>query len=400
MVIGFFLDTILAPTTSKMESIHQSVDIIVQMMDIDPTTTIEMIDWSSHFHQPSRPIYAVPKCHLSKVRDYFVDKDWRLLPTRTNMNVMHLCPRMEYEQQIDEYLTTADNFTIIEQYSNEALFDVVVDRIQHTLMKLQRKRKLSDQHYWTMGYFCQDEKKIFDEIFFVPHLNNPLEPIIIFEKSPTKNIVDYLYKIINERYRLLFRSSTDECNAAIDLIKEFEAYSANGFLKDTTLVACVELQDLDRYLSHGGMIDALQRFLDDYMIDEDTHGLSHNTIICLADMVLRSQFYRHGHRIYRKTRGGCQQVPFFRLLTNIYLVYLQNDLYDIFDAYDEIFYRYVSCHMRYLTRFVLIFFLDITIRSSVHGMHRRLFYVPYLDYIWIFVVICPLKSPSVHRFKQ
>lgn len=165
-----------------------------------------------------------------------------------------------------------------------------------------------------------------------------MEPCIIFDRSPTKNLCDYLYGLLNKRYTLLSSSMYDA--DGMDLIQSLENYTrAGGFLTEETVFGCIELKELDRYLSHYHMIHALERYLKDYMTNDDLDHLSRKTIVLLADMALRSQFYCYKENIYRKNRGGCQEVPLFRLLTNIFLVYLQSDLYEIFHEYNEVFGR-------------------------------------------------------------
>lgn len=108
-------------------------------------------------------------------------------------------------------------------------------------------------------------------------------------------------------------------------------------LDDTTIFINLTFHQMEQHLTHRDMMDALQRFLNDFLIPSYTRDLTPSTILHLTDLVLETQVYFYENKLFHKVKGHCQTIPLVNLLTNIYVLYCLIDLRQCFHEQSCIF---------------------------------------------------------------
>jgi len=154
----------------------------------------------------------------------------------------------------------------------------------------------------------------------------------------TNNITRYLYGFLQSLYCSVAQSTT--FHSGFDAVQAIEAYRKRGRLQASTLFVTIEFEDLDTIFPHIPVIQTFQRFLHDHVSNEQqTVGLSHETIVTLIELVLHTQYFIYDNKLYQQTKGGNTNSPLIKLLTDIYLFYWQQDLLKILHMKKEIFGR-------------------------------------------------------------
>ena len=125
----------------------------------------------------------------------------------------------------------------------------------------------------------------------------------------------------------------------INVIDAVEVYSKKGLLRSHTLFATLHIHDLCTIFPHEPTIAALQRFLQECVIDGRVQGITIPNIIVLVRLFLRNQFILYDNKLYQQIRGSGVNSPLTMLLANIYLYYWQQDLVVIIDEQHGIFGR-------------------------------------------------------------
>ena len=154
----------------------------------------------------------------------------------------------------------------------------------------------------------------------------------------TMNITRFLTHLLQPLYNYVAYSTTFE--TAMNVIDAIEKYSSNGFLQSNTLFAILYIRDLSSIIPHEQMIQTLERFLHEFLTDQQQIESVHiSTIIELVRLVLQNQYLLYENKLYQLIRGGTRNSPWTTLLTNIYVFYWQQDLLDKLKKKNETFGR-------------------------------------------------------------
>jgi hypothetical protein len=154
------------------------------------------------------------------------------------------------------------------------------------------------------------------------------------------NIAKYLHGILRPLYDDATRSTTFK--EGIDAVFATENFACQNHLRASTYFAVLEVKQLETIFRHSKAIVALQRFLAHHAPSGTTCGLSHQTIVFLVGLVLRTQYFTYNQHLYRQKRGGDCSSLLIRLLADIYLWDWQHELVNILIARYEVFGRYVT----------------------------------------------------------
>ena len=124
-----------------------------------------------------------------------------------------------------------------------------------------------------------------------------------------------------------------------DVIDAVEKYHQKGLLRPGTLFATLHIPDLSTIVPHTPLMEALQRFLREYVIDGRVQGIPNERILVLVRLVLENQYLLYGNKLYQQIRGSYCSSPLTSILVNIYMFYWQHDLVATLDGNNEIFGR-------------------------------------------------------------
>ena len=153
----------------------------------------------------------------------------------------------------------------------------------------------------------------------------------------TNKISHFLTRLLQPIYDRRTHSAT--LKTGIDVIDALEDWSKKGLLQSNTLFVTLHIHDLCTIFPHESTMAAVQRFLEEYVIDGRVQGITIPNIVALVRLYLENQFLLYDNKLYRQIRGSGVNSPLTMLLANIYLHYWQQDLVAIVDEQHGIFGR-------------------------------------------------------------
>ncbi|CAF4515840.1 unnamed protein product [Rotaria sp. Silwood2] len=161
---------------------------------------------------------------------------------------------------------------------------------------------------------------------------------MVCNDGPTTGICRFLGSLLGA----LFNEATHcrKFKKAVDVIHALEFYQKSGQLQPNTLFASFNIDDLCIRFSHEQAINALERFLNAYVPDHHIQGMTIDTILQLARLVLENQYFIYNYKLYQQTMGGASGSPLTIPLVYIYLFYWQQDLMNDLVPKNELFVRY------------------------------------------------------------
>ena len=157
--------------------------------------------------------------------------------------------------------------------------------------------------------------------------------------GPTINIARHIQRILQPIYDEAAKSIT--FFKGVDAIDAIELYAQRGHLRSDTLFVTLRIHNLCTIFPHEQTIQALEQFLNIYLPEREIQGMSIETIIQLARLVLENQLFLYNNSSYQQIKGCGSRSPLTRLLADIYMFYWQHDLVTSLMDKNEIFGRYV-----------------------------------------------------------
>jgi len=161
--------------------------------------------------------------------------------------------------------------------------------------------------------------------------------MINYHSGSTSKISHFLSDLLQPIYDRITYLKT--FNTSIDLIDTLEEYVKKDLLRLNTRFVTLHIHDLSTIISHEQIIETLQRFLHEYMIDGRIAGIPIQNMIDLVRLFLENQYIFYDNKIYQQIRGSAFNSPLTTILVNIYLYYWQQDLVTILNNKNEIFGR-------------------------------------------------------------
>ena len=158
--------------------------------------------------------------------------------------------------------------------------------------------------------------------------------------APTIGISRYINRLLQPIYDQAANLTTffKESNA----VHALENYDEQGLLRSNTLFATLHVNSLCTVVPHEQSIEALQRFLNEYVPDRESQGLATATIVQLSRFVLQNQYFIFNNKMYRQIKGCGSGLPLNHLLANIYMFYWEEDLVKMLVNKKEIFGRCID----------------------------------------------------------
>ena len=169
----------------------------------------------------------------------------------------------------------------------------------------------------------------------------PVRSIMICNDGPTEGISRFLGRLLG----LLFNDATHckKFHKPVNVIHAMNFYEKTGQLQPTTLFATFNIDNLCLMFSHQQVINALERFLNRYLLpDYHIQGMTINTILQLVGLVLDNQYFIYNYKLYKQTQGSASGSLLTIPLVYIYLFYWQHNLLGDLINSNELFFRYES----------------------------------------------------------
>ncbi|CAF3329914.1 unnamed protein product [Rotaria sp. Silwood2] len=250
---------------------------------------------------------------------------------------LHIGTASDYERKAVAYLTDLGAYN---ELSSNPLQEIL-DKVKHLLDDLKSKKLiLVGKHYDKM--IPDREKAHLAYLYFIPKAHKkdtPLRPIMNTINAPTTGISRLLDKLIRPLFDKYCRSTTIVDGA--DLNDRLHQYVAQGQLKPTTLFCTFDITDLYTMLPQEESLSILREFLIEHGC-EKVNGISIDTIIQLARIVLTENAFVYGDKYYKQIIGGAMGSPFTLTLANIFMWKWQKGAICGKIASNEIFGRYID----------------------------------------------------------
>ena len=153
----------------------------------------------------------------------------------------------------------------------------------------------------------------------------------------TGNLSHFLSRLLQPIYDRIAMSTTFKTSA--DAIDAVEKHHQKGLLRPDTLFVTLHVHNLSTLVRHTQLVEALQRFLREYIIDGRVQGIPNGSILVLVRLFLENQYLLYDNKLYQQIRGSYCSSPLTLILVNIYMFYWQHDLVATLDRKNETFGR-------------------------------------------------------------
>ncbi|CAF4063956.1 unnamed protein product [Rotaria sp. Silwood2] len=251
-----------------------------------------------------------------------------------------------FYKKVNQFMNQTSSYSLIFKFSRshptatQNHLAKIVARVETILNNLLGSKSITEAQY--MAFKIDRSTVRMNYLNFVSdtHKNGiPVQPIIVCNNGPTIGISRYLGRLLG----LLFNDATHckKFHKAYNVIHDMEFYQKSGHLLPTTLFASFNINDLCLNFSHRQVMDALEQFLNSYILsDHSIQGMTISTILQLVRLVLDEQYFIYNYKLYRQTAGSASGSSLTIPLVYIYLFYWQqNILQDLLNK-NELFFRY------------------------------------------------------------
>ena len=113
---------------------------------------------------------------------------------------------------------------------------------------------------------------------------------------------------------------------SIHFVRRMELYRDVGRLSSSTTFITFDVADLYTMIPRDGALLILERFLCKYANQGRIHGMTIDTLMKMARLVLDTNCFVFDGKYYQQIRGGAMGSPFTMTLANIYMLHWEQPL--------------------------------------------------------------------------
>ncbi|CAF1334191.1 unnamed protein product [Rotaria sp. Silwood1] len=241
-------------------------------------------------------------------------KKFKLILRETDKSgVLHIGSAADYERKAIEYRRTTGAYELLT--SNP--FNDIICTVTRLLNRLQSLKRILERHRVKM--MPNRKKTELAYMYFIPKPHKkrtPLRPILNTIHAATKQISQFLDRLIRPLFVRFVRQTTFVDGA--DLLNRLQHYIQKGYLKSSTLFITFDINNLYTMLPQEESLNVLAEFLRIHNC-EKVNGLSIDTIIELARVVLQANAFVYNNKFYRQIIGGAMGSAFTLTLANIFM---------------------------------------------------------------------------------
>ena len=128
----------------------------------------------------------------------------------------------------------------------------------------------------------------------------------------------------------------------IHFVRRMELYRDLGRLSSTTTFITFDVTDLYTMIPRNGALLILEKFLCKYANQGRINGMTIDTLMKMARLVLDTNCFAFYAKYYRQIRGGAMGSPFTMTLANIYMLHWEQPLIDHQKLHNELYGRYID----------------------------------------------------------
>lgn len=128
----------------------------------------------------------------------------------------------------------------------------------------------------------------------------------------------------------------------IDFVRRLSSYGDRGHLKPTTLFITFDVTDLYTMIPRNGALIVLEEFLYRHAQNGRIAGMTIDTLMKTARLVLDTNCFVFENKYYQQIRGGAMGSPFTMTLANIYMFKWEQPLIAHPQDQNEFYGRYID----------------------------------------------------------
>jgi hypothetical protein len=156
-------------------------------------------------------------------------------------------------------------------------------------------------------------------------------------RAPATGLSHFLDQILRPIYNRAARRTTFINN--IHFVRQLELYRDLGCLSSTTKFVTFDVTNLYTMIPRDGALLALKEFLYEHATNGRINGMTIDTLMKMATLVLDTNCFVFENKYYQQIRGGAMGSPFTMTLANIYMLKWEQPLIAHRNYYKEFYGR-------------------------------------------------------------
>jgi len=267
-----------------------------------------------------------------------IRKKKNLVIQRTDKSkVFHVGTATSYHQKSFEYMAKTNAYQRIENNLNPCMqhFRQVI-----TFVDPLMKKKAIDLTIWKR--FMRPDVNTIElaHLYFLPKphkIGTPLRPIVSSMRAPATGISHFLDRLLRPLFNRVARRTTTI--NGIHFVRQLELYQNCNRLSRSTMFVTFDVTDLYTMIPRDGALLILNEFLRQHATLGRINGMTIDTLMKMARLVLDTNCFVFENHYYQQIRGGAMGSPFTMTLANIYMLKWEQLLIEHQQRHKEIYTR-------------------------------------------------------------
>ena len=168
-------------------------------------------------------------------------------------------------------------------------------------------------------------------------MGTPLRPIVSSIRAPATGVSHFLDRVLRPIFDRVARQTT--FINGIHFVRRMELYRDLGHLSPTTTFITFDVTDLYTMIPRDGALQVLEQFLCKHARNGRINGMTVDTLMKMARLVLDTNCFEFEGKYYQQIRGGAMGSPFTMTLANIYMLKWEQLLIEHQKFHNELYGR-------------------------------------------------------------
>ena len=164
-----------------------------------------------------------------------------------------------------------------------------------------------------------------------------MRPIVSSIRAPATGVSHFLDQILRPLFDQVSIQTTFINN--IHFVRRLELYRNMNRLSLTTNFITFDVSDLYTMIPRDGALQVLEQFLCKHTRNSQIYGMTIDTLMKMARLVLDTNCFVFENKYYQQIRGGAMGSPFTMTLANIYMLEWEKSLIEHQKFHNELYGR-------------------------------------------------------------